>query len=119
MSLIADRVTVANKLPPNAREINYNGIIGWSYSINCSLGNRYTFFAYNDGSLYQVLVLFPAVAGQYDIHKAHLFSDGRICFGQTLGLPTLEQVYAKSVLWATGFSTMLRTGTFQLSKNNF
>jgi hypothetical protein len=118
MNIIVDRHIVASKFPSNVREINHNGTIGWIYSITSELGDPYSLFAYHDGSFYQVLVILPAVAGQYGAHDGHLFSDGRICFGDSGGLPTLEQAYAKSVLWATGFSIFLRTGNFQLSVNN-
>jgi hypothetical protein len=117
-SLTIDRQTVTQKLPNNTQEMSVSGVTGWTYSIVSELGDQYTMFAYSDGSLYQVMVLFPAVAGKFNVHDAHLFSDGRICFGDAGGLPTLEQAFAKSVLWATGFSSYLRTGLFPFSINN-
>ncbi len=117
-TVTADRQIVAQKLPNNTQELSVSGVTGWTYSITSELGDQYTMFAYSDGSLYQVMVLFPAVAGKFDVHDAHLFSDGRICFGDAGGLPTLEQAFAKSVLWATGFSSYLRTNLFPFSINN-
>jgi len=117
-SLTCDRQTVSQKLPSNAREIHHNGVTGWLYNIMSQLGDDYTLFAYNDGSQYQVLVVFPEVAGHYDVHDAHLFSDGRICLQDGGGMPTLESAYAKSVLWASGFSVYVRNGQFPFSVNN-
>lgn len=117
-SAIQDRRVVAQKLPSNTKEINVSGVTGWVYNITSELGDPYTMFLYNDGSLYQVKVVFPEVEGRYGQHDAHLFQDGSICFGDGGGLPTLEQAYAKSVLWATGFSAFLRTGNFPFSINN-
>lgn len=117
-TIARDRQTVAAKLPQNARETVCNGVTGWFYEITNELGDRYTMFIYNDGSAYQVLVVFPEVAGRYGVHDAHLFSDGRICLQDGVGMPSLETAFAKSVLWATGFSLYLRTGTFPLSINN-
>lgn len=114
-----DKQVVAQYLPSNTQEMKSKNVTGWLYEITCALGQRYTMFVYNDGDLYQVMVLFPEVAGKYNQHNAHLFNDGRICFGSEGGLPTLQQAYAKSVLWATGFSTFLKTGQFQFSINNF
>ena len=117
-TVTADRQIVAQKLPNNTQEMCVSGVTGWVYSITSELGDQYTMFAYSDGSLYQVMVLFPAVAGKFGQHDAHLFNDGRICFGEGGGLPTLEQAFAKSVLWATGFSSYLCTGQFPFSINN-
>ncbi|MDQ2100997.1 MAG: hypothetical protein QQW96_25545 [Tychonema bourrellyi B0820] len=117
-NLTADRQIVAQKLPNNTQEMFISGVTGWVYGIISELGDQYTMFAYSDGSLYQVMVLFPEVAGKFNQHDSHLFQDGRVCFGDEGGLPTLEQAYAKSVLWATGFSSYLRTGLFPFSINN-
>ena len=119
-TLTMDRQTVAQKLPNNAREMQMNGVTGWVYNLESELSDLYTMFVYNDGSLYQVMVVFPEIAGKYGVHDAHLFDDGRICFGNDYGggLPTLEQAYAKSVLWATGFSIYLRNNQFPFSINN-
>lgn len=113
-SLMQDRQVVAHKLPPNAQEMNISGVTGWVYEITSELGDNYTMFIFNDGSLYQVMVLFPEVAGRYSVTEGHLYSDGRICLNEEHGYRSLEQAYAKSVLWATGFSVYTRTGNFPL-----
>ncbi|MBE9145433.1 hypothetical protein [Planktothrix mougeotii] len=118
-SLTCDRQTVSQKLPNNTRELYHNGVTGWLYEITSQLGDDFTFFAYNDGSQYQVLVVFPEVAGLYGVHDAHLFNDGSICLQDGGGMPTLESAYAKSVLWASGFSIFARTGQFPFSINNY
>ncbi|MEM8723244.1 MAG: hypothetical protein AAGE84_28825 [Cyanobacteria bacterium P01_G01_bin.39] len=117
-SLDRDRQIAARFLPENTQEIQFNGFTGWLYQIQCELGNQYQMFAYNDGELYQVMVVFPDVAGKYNEHNAHLYNDGRICFRSQGGLPTLQDAYAKSALWANGFSIFLKTGLFPFSINN-
>jgi hypothetical protein len=114
-----ERELVAQKLPPNTRLLCVDGVYGWLYVIVDALGQPYTLFAYHDGSGYQVKVVEPEVEGRYSPHNGHLFADGRLCLtpsGQ--GLPALDLAYAKSVLWAHGFSVFVRTGTFPFSLNN-
>ena len=106
------------KLPRNARPVTVSNIPGHLYTICSELRDRYEMFLYHDGNLYQVLVRFPNVAGRYGVHDAHLFSDGRICFGPAGGMSSFEQAFSKSVLWASGFSIFTRTGRFPFSKNN-
>lgn len=113
-TLMQDRQVVAQKLPPTAQEMTVNGVTGWVYDITSEVGDAYTMFIFNDGSLYQVMVLFPEVAGRYSPVDGHLFPNGCICLNEEHGYPTLEQAYAKSVLWATGFSIYIRTGNFPL-----
>jgi len=109
-------------MPSNTRRlVTDEGVSGWVYSFYCAYGNKYTMFTYYDGSYYQVLVLEPEVEDRYrSAHTGHIFSTGRICFGTRYnnGRPTLQDAYAKSVLWATGMSSLMLTGTFQLSANN-
>ena len=116
--LLNDRRIVAAKLPRNTTEMTVSGITGWRYSITSQLKDRYKMFTYFDGSLYQVMVIDPDVAGRYGIHDTHLFGDGKICLNQERGYPTLEQAFAKSVLWANGFSIFLKTNIFPFSNNN-
>jgi hypothetical protein len=111
-NLTVDRQVVAQKLPSNAQEMHINGVTGWVYEIISEVGDTYTMFIFHDGSLYQVMVLFPEVAGRYSPNEGHLFSNGCICLNEEHGYPTLEKAYAKSVLWATGFSIYVRTGQF-------
>jgi hypothetical protein len=111
-SVTLDRQVVAQKLPSNTQEMNISGVTGWVYEIVSEIGDQYTMFIFHDGSLYQVMVLFPEVAGRYSPVEGHLFDNGVICLNQEHGCSTLEQAYAKSVLWASGFSVYLRTGQF-------
>ncbi len=113
--LARDREAAARKLPANTRFLVVDGVPGWLYTITDEFGRSYTMFLYFDGSLYQVKVVWPEVEGRYDPHRGHLFRDGRICLGPNGGLPTLEQAYAKSVLWANGFTVFERTGIFPFS----
>lgn len=59
-------------------------------------------------------VVSPEVEGSVDANEAHLFGDGRICFGRQGGLSSLKYAYAKSVTWGNGFTVYSRTGTFLL-----
>jgi len=117
-----DRQTVSRRLPRNTVEMTVSGVTGWRYKITCQLGNSYTMFIYFDKnhSLYQVMVAFPEVAGHYNVHDAHLFGDGRICLDAANGggMSNLEQAFAKSSLWANGFTIYQKTGRFPFSKNN-
>jgi hypothetical protein len=116
-----EQETVAAKLPQNTRYCVVDNVPGWLYRITSELGDEYTLYLFHDGSGYQVKVVFPEVEGRYNPHDGHLFADGRICWGAPVGvgLKTLEQAYAKSVLWASGFSVFLRTGRFPFSTNNY
>ena len=111
-TLMRDRQVVAQKLPGNAQEMVVNGVTGWVYDIQTELGDFYKMFIFHDGSLYQVMVVFPEVAGRYSPVDGHLFADGRICLNDAHGYNTLEKAYAKSVLWANGFSVYVRNGNF-------
>jgi hypothetical protein len=112
--LARDQEIVTRTFPPHTQRLTVDGVTGWLYSIVDEYGQPYTLFAYHDGSLYQVKVVFPEVEGRYNPHHGHLYSDGRICFGPAGGLDSLEHVYAKSVVWATGFTAFRHLGTFPL-----
>ena len=98
-------------LPENTRRVtSAEGGTGWLYSFENDFLDSYTMFAFFDGSYYQVLVVSPVVEQRYrSPHTGHIFSSGKICMGQGMnsGRRTLQDAYAKSVLWATGFSAML------------
>ena len=122
----ADRVLnekdiVSRYMPKNTRMLTSDeGVSGWIYTFSCELNNDYTMFAYYDGNYYQVLVVEPKVEGEWSsAHTGHIFSDGRICFGDEYdsGLPSLQDAYSKSVLWATGLSVAINTGHFPFSNN--
>jgi hypothetical protein len=122
--LARDAQIVARRLPANAEFARVQGTPGWFYSFENEFGDRYEMFIYFFGSNYQVKVIEPEVEGRYTPHDGHLYEDGRICFGTGGGMPTLESAYAKSVLWANGFSAYVaakQAGTpipFPFSINN-
>lgn len=101
-----------NKMPPGTRPLVSGGASGWLYSFTCEFGEHYEMFAYHDGSSYQVKLIYPEHEGKYNAHRGHLFEDGNLCLSMGLGMPTLESAYAKSILWATGFSALSLTGEF-------
>ena len=103
-----DRVVVQQKLPSNTMEIEMDGLVCFVYQIKCELNQDYTLCLYFDGDYYQVKLVEPKLGTSYGAHSSHLYSDGRLCLSSTTnqGLKDLEQAYARSVLWATGFSFM-------------
>lgn len=109
-----DRAAADGCLPAEARLLEVDGVKGWLYPVASAHGDRYQLFLYFDGSAYQVKVVEPDVESRADPHACHLFPSGLICFGVEAGggMPTLEAAYAKSVLWANGFSVYQRTGRF-------
>ena len=108
-----DRATVEQSLPAATRRVVIDGVRGWVYPVTSEAGDRFQLFAWFDGVTYQVSVVSPDVAGA-DPHSCHLFPDARICLAPEPGggMPSLEGAYAKSVLWANGYSEYLRKGAF-------
>jgi hypothetical protein len=120
--LQSDRMTARQFMPSNTRELTtQEGVTGFVYSFTTELADEFTLFAYFDGANYQVQVVKPEVEARFKSpHTGHLFSNGRICFGDNYGsgMPTLRDAFSKSVLWATGMSIAMRTGHFPFSNNN-
>ena len=109
-----ERRIVKRKMPANTRgHTTTEGIAGWIYSFDCQFGQRFELFLFYDGSYYQVLVISPRIEKHWDSpHTGHIFSDGRICMSQKYGggQPTVDDAYAKSVIWATGLTAAQRGG---------
>lgn len=107
---------VNSNMPSNTYRVDEDGIEGWMYEINTGdpYYESYTMFLYYDSGYYYVKLVDPPYAGKYGVISCHLFSDGTLCLSSNShgGYPSMEQAYAKSVLWAKGFSQFLRTGTF-------
>jgi hypothetical protein len=109
-------------MPLNTKELKIEEIIGWNYNITCVIGKTYSLFLYFDGSHYQVKCVFPDV--EYEAKNymplnpyTHIFPDGRLCLDPTTqGSPSIEYAYAKSILWATGFSVFEMTGVFPFTQ---
>jgi len=111
--LARDRAVVREKLPLGTKEISVAGTMGFVYQITDEFGESYTMVIYFDGSEYQVKVVAPEIEGHYGVAAAHVFSDGRLCLRPPAGgMPTLAEAYAKSVLWATGFTVFRRKKVF-------
>jgi len=111
--LLRDRAAVELALPASTREVKVAGVRGFLFPVTSEAGDPYQLFVWFDGSGYQVKVVSPEVEG-CDAHVCHLFLGARLCLGPGAGggQATLEGAYAKSVLWANGFSVWRRTGTF-------
>jgi hypothetical protein len=110
---LRDHAAVEQSLPSATRAIVVDGVRGWLYPVITETGDRLQLFLWFDGAAYQVAVANPDVS-RHDPHACHLFPHARICLSSDEGggMPTLEGAYAKSVLWANGFSVYQRTGTF-------
>jgi len=118
---LAEQKIIKEKFPKNTKMIKVSGIKGWYYSFKDEFGVPYTMYAYFDGNAYQVKVVSPEVEGKYsNVHECHLYRDGRICFGEGYGggLPSLEHAFAKSVVWANGFTIYENTKKYPFSRNN-
>lgn len=108
--LARDRAIVREKLPWGTTEVLVDGTTGFVYDITDEFGEHYRMVVYFDGSEYQVKVVDPEIEGHYGVTDAHIFSDGRLCLRPPAGgMPTLAEAYAKSALWANGF-TVRRQG---------
>jgi len=117
-NLAIDRQFAKSKMPRNTLEVQSDGCTGFKYDITCELGNKYTLFVYFNGSRYRVLVLAPQVEGKAHPGLTKVWSDGSLCLEPTMmGCRTLEQAFAKSVLWANGYSIYEINGIFPYSAN--
>jgi len=108
-----DRGIVRAKLPWGTTEVSVDGMTGFVYEITDEFSQPYTMVAYFDGTEYQVKVVAPEIETQHGVMAAHVFSDGRLCLRPPAGgMPSLAEAYAKSVLWANGFTIFRQTGKF-------
>jgi hypothetical protein len=104
---------VRDKFPPGTTQEHVGGVTGWMYDITSDLGDDYVMFAFWDGSMYKVKMVLPDPENVPPAHYAHYFREnGVICLANSIGLPTLEQAFAKSVLFATAWSWFQETGEF-------
>jgi hypothetical protein len=108
-----DGEIVRRKLPKNTRLLSAGGVDGWVYEITCEFGRPYTMFLFWDGSLYKARLMYPD-PGQLpnDVHTHHYLRNGVICLTKSIGYPRLEDAYAKSILFATAWTTLQETGSF-------
>jgi len=123
-NLANDRQFSKTKMPRNTLEVVSDGCIGFRYDVTCELGSKYKLFAYFNGSRYRVLVIHPEVERSVGwdpalMHASHVLPDGSICLEPTMqGCRTLEEAFAKSVLWANGYSIYVHTGRFPYNATN-
>jgi hypothetical protein len=109
-----DRLAAEGCLPAAARRVTAEGTTGWLYPVTSEQGDRFRMFLWFDGAAYQVKVAEPVLEATGDPHACHVFPDQRLCLGGDPGggMPTLEGAFARSVLWATGWSAWRRSGRF-------
>lgn len=111
--VLRDKAQVEARLPPATRYLKVHGVRGWLYPVSTELGDVFNLFVYFDGSGYQVKVVDPDVEGRFDPHDCHIHPDGRICLtDEGGGMPSLEEAFARSVVWCNGFSVFLRDEHF-------
>lgn len=101
-------------LPGAARRVRVQGTGGWLYPVRTEAGDELRLFLWFDGAAYQVKVVSPEIDRGENPEACHLYPGARLCLGVEHhgGMPTLEGAYARSVLWANGFSAWRRTGRF-------
>ncbi len=109
-----ERLEAEGCLPGEARHVTVQGTSGWLYPVVTEHGDRFQLFLWFDGAAYQVKVVSPGLDRGDDPEACHLYPGARLCLGSddAGGMPTLEGAYARSVLWANGFSAWRRTGRF-------
>jgi hypothetical protein len=109
-----DRLAAEGCLPAAARRVTAEGSTGWLYPVTSEQGDPFRMFLWFDGAAYQVKVVEPVIESTSDPHACHVFPDQRLCLGGDPGggMPTLDGAFARSVLWATGYSAWRRTGRF-------
>jgi hypothetical protein len=109
-----DRLAADGSLPASARRVTVEGTSGWVYPVVSEHGDEFRLFLWFDGAAYQVKVVSPEIRPGEDPEACHLHPGGRLCLGADDGggMPTLEGAFARSVLWANGFSAWRRTGRF-------
>ncbi|GAO03165.1 hypothetical protein PSR1_02048 [Anaeromyxobacter sp. PSR-1] len=112
--VLRDRARAEGSLPSSTRYLTVEGVGGWLFPIVSELGDPYQLFLWFDGGGYQVKLVEPQVLGRFDPHACHVFPDGRLCLSSDPGggMPSLEDAYARSVLWCNGFSVFAREGRF-------
>jgi hypothetical protein len=101
-------------LPGAARRVSVQGASGWLYPVRSEHGDDFWLFLWFDGAVYQVKVVSPEIDRGGDPEACHLYPGARLCLGAEHhgGMPTLEGAFARSVVWANGFSAWRRTGRF-------
>jgi hypothetical protein len=109
-----ERAVVERVFPSNTRAARDGDILGWLYTIVNDLGRSFALWTYfhHEYGHYRVLVIAPSPPPGVDVHEVHVFGDGTLCLTPEVGCRTLEQAYAKSVLWTIGYDVWQQTGRF-------
>lgn len=111
-----NQAVVETRFPRGSRQILVEGIDHVFYEFDNDFGHHYSMAAYfhAETALYRVKMLDPDPfigGGDYG-HPTHRFADGDLCLARSIGVPTLEAAYAKSVLFSLGWSSYQATGEF-------
>ena len=117
--LSAEARTVANKMPANTRKVSDGRVEGYVYDIRNDFADTYTLFIYysDEHRVYRVALVEPRLGGSVDAHGGHIWPDGTLCLTKQhgSGYPSMEDSYAKSVLWTLGMSLVRRGHEFQFN----
>jgi len=114
-----DQRTINQIFPTGTRPLTVDGAHGWVFSFHDEYGQAFTCFVFFDGSLYQVALLAPTFDHEHGSeHDKHLFRDGYLCLARRGGVASLADAYARTVLWANGYTVFRLTGHFPFSINN-
>lgn len=107
-----DLRTVMQYFPKDTKPLTCDGINGFIYKVRDEFaGQEYTFFLYRDANGYcEVVCVNPLVRNDL-VHEAHVFKGGRLCLSSERdgGLRDIQETFAQSVVWATGYSIWLKT----------
>lgn len=106
-----EREAVERHLPPTTRSLTVDGVDGWLYEITSPLGDEFVMFVYHNGCYYETMIVSPEIEDEH-IHACHVYTNRAVDLGHPQELQALERAYAKSVVWANGFSVLLRTGAW-------
>jgi hypothetical protein len=102
---------VSAKFPANTRPFSHAAISGWVYRFECGFGNTYVMCIYWSGGGYHVSVLSPEVEKVGQPHVRHLLTNAGLYLG-TSPITDFITAYARSVLWATGYSSFRQCGVW-------
>ncbi|MBL8929312.1 MAG: hypothetical protein JNL54_04235 [Kineosporiaceae bacterium] len=110
---------VQTKLPANTVHASDGDVDGWAYSITNEFGDTYTLFLWFDASngTYKVSLVEPRLGGQVGVEDCHLYEDGTLCLKREggPGYASMENAYARSVIWTRGASCYRRGYGFQFN----
>lgn len=115
---LALEARTAAKMPTSIK-VSDGTYEGYHYKLTNAFHDTYELFIYYHSSyrVYRVALISPRLGGEVNAHGCHLWPDGTICLTRKngSGYPSMEEAYAKSVLWTLGASLFQRGYGFQFN----